>query len=252
MDLFSIDFFMVVAAIALLAGIVKGGVGFGMPMILMSGISTFYDPQVALAALILPTVLSNGMQTFRRGARQAVRVVWTFRVYIVVMLVFMVGAAQFTPHISQSAFLLIVGIPIVLLSLIQILGWRPVIAPAKRLLVELPVGIIAGITGGLAAIWGPPTTLFLTAIQTPKSDQLQIQGVIYGIGSIILFLAHLRSGILNAQTLTLSAMVCIPAFAGLMIGFWLHDRMDQKRFRTATLIVLMVAGLNLIRRGLVG
>jgi len=252
MDLFSFEFLAFTAVIALLAGVVKGGVGFGMPMIMMSGISTFYDPKVALAALILPALLSNGLQTFRRGAGQAVKVVWNFRVYISVVLVLMVVAAQFTPRISQSLFLLIVGIPVVLLSLIQIFGWRPVIDPAKRIFVELPVGIIAGITGGLAGMWGPPTTLFLTAIKTPKGDQLQIQGVIYGIGSIFLFLAHLRSGILTTQTFLLSVLVCIPAFTGLIIGFWLHDRMDQDRFRTATLVVLLVAGLNLIRRGLMG
>jgi uncharacterized membrane protein YfcA len=72
------------------------------------------------------------------------------------------------------------------------------------------------------------------------------------MGSVILFLAHLRSGILNPETLTLSAIVCVPAFIGLVIGFRLHDKMDQNRFRTATLFVLVIAGLNLIRRGLMG
>jgi uncharacterized membrane protein YfcA len=252
MDLLSLDFLLIASAVALVAGVVKGVVGFGMPMILMSGISTFFSPELALAALILPTLLSNGLQTFRRGASQAVRVVWNFRLYIAVMLVLMVIAAQLTPRISEAAFLLIVGIPIVLLSVVQILGWRPVIDPARRIVVEIPVAIIAGISGGLSGIWGPPTTLFLTAIQTPKSDQLQIQGVIYGMGSVILFLAHLRSGILNPETLTLSAIVCVPAFIGLVIGFRLHDKMDQNRFRTATLFVLVIAGLNLIRRGLMG
>jgi uncharacterized membrane protein YfcA len=36
------------------------------------------------------------------------------------------------------------------------------------------------------------------------------------------------------------------------LGFKLQDRMDQALFRRATLIVLMVAGANLIRRGLLG
>jgi uncharacterized membrane protein YfcA len=44
----------------------------------------------------------------------------------------------------------------------------------------------------------------------------------------------------------------VPALAGLWLGFRLQDRMDQNRFRRATLIVLVVAGLNLIRRGLLG
>ena len=38
--------------------------------------------------------------------------------------------------------------------------------------------------------------------------------------------------------------------AGLFLGFKVQDRMDQALFRKATLAVLVIAGLNLIRRGL--
>ena len=44
--------------IALFAGLVKGVVGFGLPTILISGLSTFLSPELALAGLILPTVLT--------------------------------------------------------------------------------------------------------------------------------------------------------------------------------------------------
>ncbi|EAR49825.1 hypothetical protein OG2516_08723, partial [Oceanicola granulosus HTCC2516] len=35
-------------------------------------------------------------------------------------------------------------------------------------------------------------------------------------------------------------------------GLKLHDRVEQATFKRLTLVVLMVAGLNLIRRGLLG
>lgn len=250
LDLIPLHFWIFASLIAFAAGIVKGAVGFAMPMIVISGISSFYSPELALAALILPTLMSNLMQTLRGGMVSAAQKLWAQRVFVAAMVVVMAIAAQIPGRISESVFLLAVGIPVVLLSIVQILGWRPSIARARRIFVEVPVAIFAGFFGGMAGIWGPPTTMYLTAIGTPKKDQLQIQGAIYGVGSVVLLLAHLRSGILNQATLPVSAAMVVPAMLGMLVGFRLHDRMDQERFRRATLFVLVVAGLNLIRRGL--
>jgi hypothetical protein len=44
------------------------------------------------------------------------------------------------------------------------------------------VGLIAGALGGLTGTWGPPTVLYLIALETPKAKQLLVQGVVYGSG----------------------------------------------------------------------
>jgi uncharacterized membrane protein YfcA len=79
-----------------------------------------------------------------------------------------------------------------------------------------------------------------------------VQGVVYGLGSVTLLAGHLRSGLLNAETAPLTAMLVVPALAGMAAGFAVGDRLDQERFRKATMAVLIVAGLNLIRRGAQG
>lgn len=80
---------------------------------------------------------------------------------------------------------------------------------------------------------------------------MQVTGVVFGLGSVMLALGHLRSGVMNAETIPLSMAMVVPVIAGLGLGFAVHDRLDQKRFRQLTLLLLIVAGLNLIRRGLV-
>ena len=79
-----------------------------------------------------------------------------------------------------------------------------------------------------------------------------VQGVVYGLGSVSLLLGHLHSGVLNAETVGLSAVLMIPAYLGMQVGFWLGDRLDPDVFRNATLVVLVVAGANLVRRGIFG
>jgi uncharacterized membrane protein YfcA len=241
-----------IAAIAatVFAGVVKGAIGFAMPLIMISLLSLFLDPKLALAGLILPIVASNGMQVLRMGlgpAREAVRYHWR---YLVVICIAIFSAAQLVPSMSPELFYLVLGVPVVALSVIQLVGWRPVIPPERRTLAEWGVGFVSGVLGGLAGTWGPTTVLYLIALQTPKARQIVVQGVIYGVGSVILLVAHLRSGILNSDTLPFSAALVPVGLLGMWIGFKLQDRMDAALFRKATLVVLTVAGLNLIRRGM--
>jgi len=50
----------------------------------------------------------------------------------------------------------------------------------------------------------------------------------------------------------LSLVFIVPAVIGMRLGFRYQDRIAQATFTRLTLIVLLVAGLNLIRRGLLG
>lgn len=245
------EIWLVCVVTALVAGLVKGMVGFGMPMLLISGISTFAAPELALAALILPTLFSNLAQTARGGWSAAIATLHNHWRFIAILLVVMGVSAQFVQWMSSETLLLCIGVPITLLALLQLSGWRPEVIQGRRL-IEGGVATLAGITGGIGGVWGPPTTLYLTAIGTEKTEQLRAQGVIYGIGSVMLLVSHIRSGIVTTQTFAISAFLLIPALAGVWAGFRLNDRMDQEGFRQITLVVLVLAGLNLIRRGLVG
>ena len=85
---------LVAFAIAALAGTVKGMVGFAMPMILVSGLSLFLPPDIALAGLILPTLVTNGMQALRQGAQAAWQSIYRFRIFLLVGLAFLLVSAQ--------------------------------------------------------------------------------------------------------------------------------------------------------------
>ena len=245
-------YWVLALSITLLAGFVKGAVGFAMPMIMISGLGSFLSPELALAALIIPTVLSNVMQTLRGGLAEAWASMKRFRRYLAILLAVILLSAQLVSVLTPATMFLVVGIPITLISLSQLLGWRPHIRPEIQKRTEAFVAVFAGIIGGIAGVWGPPTTAYLTAIDTPKAEQIRVQGVIFGTGAVVLFFAHLKSGVLNALTLQFSMWMVVPAVIGMVIGFQFQDRLDQKKFRRLTLAVLVLAGLNLVRRGLFG
>ena len=208
--------------------------------------------EIAIAALILPTVLTNFMQAFRTGLGDAwgsFRKFWRFNLVLFVMILL---SAQLVRVLPESVLFILLGGMIVFFGSLQLAGWKPSIRQGFERLTEAGVAVVAGFFGGLTGVWGPPTILYLTALDVPKKESVRVQGVVYLLGSVLLLSAHLRSGVLNAQTVPYSALLMIPAFIGQIIGLKAHDRMDQALFKRLTLVVLVIAGLNLLRRGFLG
>ena len=247
-----LDLLWAAAGITLFAGFAKGVVGFGMPMIMISGLGSILPAEIALAALILPTFATNAVQSFRDGVGAAKAVVRRFWIYILMMVAFLASSAQLVSLVPGTMLYLVICVPIIAFALFQLAGWRLRLNPVHRLRDEMVLGGVAGFVGGISGIWGPPLVAYLVAIDAEKREAIRTQGVIFGIGAVALVIAHLRSGVLNTSTLPLSAAAIAPALAGLWLGTLLHKRMPQTTFRRAMLVVLALAGLNLLRRGLMG
>ena len=242
--------FIAACGVTLAAGFVKGAIGFALPLIMISGLSLFLDPLIAVAGIVLPVVLSNMLQIARFTWADIKAATIEYWRYITIVCVMILIVAQFVAIIPMRTFYLILGVPVVLLSLIQLWGLKFHIPLAKRRLADWGIGLLAGGLGGLTGTWGPPTVLYLIALDTPKAKHVLVQGVVYGLGSISLLAGHLQSGILNPTTAPFSAALLIPAAVGMRAGFWLSDRLNPDVFRKITLIVLVLAGANLVRRGL--
>jgi len=237
--------------VALVAGFIKGVVGFAMPLVLISGLTIFLPPELALAGLIFPTLVTNLFQALRQGVKAAWASILFFKVFLISGGIMLVMSAQTVRFLPTQTMLLVIGVLITLFALWQLAG-RSFSLKQRSTKVEVLVGGFAGAVGGVSGVWGPPTVAYLTALGTPKKDQMRVQGVIYGLGAVALLFAHFGSGVLRAETVPFSVVMILPALAGMWLGSQISDRIDQASFRKATLVVLLVAGANLVRRGLMG
>jgi uncharacterized protein len=235
-------------AIALLAGFVKGAVGFAMPMILISALSSFMPPETALAGLILPTLVTNLSQAFRQGRAAAWQSVVTYRRILTATVVFLLISASFVHVLPQDLFLLLLGLPITVFALAQLAGLNLALRLDHRARAEWILGAIGGLYGGISGVWGPPLLVYLLSIGATKHETVRVQGVVFLIGAVVLFVAHFASGVLTGATLAFSAALVVPALIGQTLGQRLQDRLDQARFRRWTLVLLVLTGLNLMRR----
>ena len=57
-------------------------------------------------------------------------------------------------------------------------------------------------------------------------------------------------GVLDGTDLVWSCLAAVPLFSGMFAGQWLRRRVSETLFRKVLLTLLLLMGLNLIRRAL--
>lgn len=238
--------------IAFGAGLVKGALGFALPMIMISGLGSLMPIELALAGLILPTLITNLSQALRQGWRAAWGSVMAHWRMLAALVVCLLASAQLVPFVAEPVLLALLGGPICVFALSQLAGKTLVVPVARRRRGQWLSGAVGGLYGGLSGVWGPPVMAYLIAVDTNKRDMVRILGVIFLIGAVAMVGGHAASGVLTAQSMTFSGLLVLPAMLGLGIGYKVQDRLDAVRFRRLTLVMMVVLGLSLLRRALFG
>lgn len=237
------------AALALAAGgFAKGVVGFALPLIALSMMGSFLPIETAVALLIAPTLASNLIQSLRNGfgaARDSLLRYWRLNLMLVVTIA---ASAQLVTALPDRVLFGILGVAITGFGASQLAGWRPTIRPDQRGRAETAAALVGGFFGGIGGIWGPPVVMYLLAAGVERAEMIRVQSLSFLAGSLVLVGAHLRSGALDATTGPMSVVLVAPTLVAMVIGYRVQDRLDPARFRQITLLVLVVAGLNLVRR----
>lgn len=249
LNLESFHIIMVFAA-TFLGGFVKGGIGFAMPIVMMSALASFMPTTDALALMILPMLATNLHQSLRHGIKSAWQTMIDWRWHIVPLLGSMTVAAGYAKVIPQGIMLVSLGGPVFIYALWQVMGWPMRMSLEHPRRAEVLTGLIGGIYGGLAGIWGPPLIVLLLSLNTPKAEQVRVLGTTFLIGTTGLMLLHGATGVFDARTAPFSLVLVLPAALGIVAGFRMQDRLNLVQFRRWTLIMLMLTGANLLRRGL--
>ena len=243
----SADLWFFFSVVGVLAGLVKGIVGFAMPTILISGLTFYLTPEAALAGLIVPTLIANMLQGLAGGLSAAYSSFLRFKIFIFSGAISLVFCAQLIPYFSSILLLGVLGVIIVFFSFFQILGIRFKLR-RENIFAAAFWGGSSGIIGSMSGVWGPTTVAYLSALNTEKMEQIRVQGVVYSLGAILLFFSHIGSGILNFTNYSLSLILIFPTLLGLFLGSQIREKINQKQFQNFTLLVLFLAGCNMIRR----
>ena len=233
--------FIAAAAVAGLAGLVRGFSGFGGALIYMPLVASIYEPRIAAVSILLVDFFSTWPFAIAEVRRCNWREVWPI-------------SAAMALGVPLGTWLLTVLDPIVLrwtiafmvLSLLLPLaaGWR--FRGTPNIATTLGVGFFAGTTGGAVQIAGPPVILYwLSRAGSAVTVRANVM-VFFLLLSIILVAAYAVKGLFDAPALALSALLGVPYLLGVAIGaHFFRGTSDQTYRRVAYFIIALAALLSL-------
>ncbi|MFL5086827.1 MAG: sulfite exporter TauE/SafE family protein [Xanthobacteraceae bacterium] len=230
--------FFAAAAVAALAGLVRGFSGFGGAMIYMALISAIYEPRIAAVTILLVDFLSSApfaIPEFRRC---------TWREVIPISLAMVAAVPLGTwALIALDPVVLRWCIAVLVLSLVPILasGWRYHGAP--RIPVTIAVGLFAGVSAGAVQIAGPPVILYwLSGGNTAMIVRANLM-VFFLFCGIALVIAYAVEGLFTAQTLALSLLLGIPYLVGVGAGSYFFRGVSDRLYRLVAYFIIALAAI---------
>lgn len=230
----------------LAAGTVKGVLGVGLPMIAVPLIASATSPAQAIALAAVPVVVSNAWQAFHGGHTGAcLKRFWPMLASVVVGT--FIGV-QILATVDARVVSGILGAVLVVFTALQAMPRSLVLGPRGERWLGPPLGLIGGVLGGMSGLFGPLLILYLVALRLSKDIFVAAVALLFFTGSLPLFLGLVGHGILTPHQILLSALSALPVIAGLVIGRTLRERVSQAMFEKALFVVLIVIGLNLIRK----
>lgn len=88
------------------------------------------------------------------------------------------------------------------------------------------------------------------SIRLDRDKFIQTLGVMFSVQSVFLISGFIVSGELTGRIAVIGTAALIPTFIGMYFGEKLRTRMNTEQFTRTFLIVFLLLGLNLIRRGI--
>jgi uncharacterized membrane protein YfcA len=239
---------LILCAIFLFGGFVKGLLGIGLPALLIGLLTFVYEPRFAVSLILIAIMTMNVRQAMQGG--RVSDILKRYWVFCSIAMVFIFSVAIVGAAVPVPALLIFVGVGMTLFALSSLFVAMPLLPQRFDKLAQAVAGVASGILGGLTAIWGPPLAIYLMSLHLEKRTFVQVLGVMFAAQSIPLTLGFIVSGELALSTALLGTALLVPAFSGMYFGERMRDRIDTVLFFRLFLTLFLLLGLNLIRRGL--
>jgi uncharacterized protein len=228
-------------------GLSKGLVGIGLPLVSLPFLAILLPPLQAIAMLAVPVIATNFFQVFHRGL--FFTVLARFWPMILAVAVTAVIASNLIVAANNDILLAIIGSVIIAVGAMRLVRLPVGIPERHELWLNPLVGVASGLVGSVSNLFGPPVFAYLAMRGTEKDTFIVVIAMVFLVGAVPLHGNLVLLGVTTPQLLFLSALAALPVFAGMAAGTWLRSRFSQAVFERILLAVIVIAGINLIRRG---
>jgi uncharacterized membrane protein YfcA len=234
--------------ICVLGGSAKGALGIGIPLLAVPLTAPFMDLPAVMALLTVPIFATNlGQAIEGAGTRAALLRLWPILLAIVAGTV---AGVHLLVSIDRTVLNGTVGALLVLVAVW--LFWQPRIVLGFRAerWAGPPIGLLAGIMGGMSGMFGPPLIAYLIGLGLRPNEFVKHISILFLAAGATLLAALGGAGAMSWADVAVSVGALVPIYIGMLIGRWLRRHCPPALFRVLVLAALVIGGLQLIRAAL--
>ncbi len=241
---------LAVSAVFLVAGLVKGVVGLGLPTVSMALLALFMPPAQAAALLVVPSLVTNVMQlrpwvtlgalSRRLGGMQAGVVAGT-----------LAGAAVLGAPAGAWARVLL-GIVLVAYAVWGLAGAKVAVPLRAERWLGPAAGAVTGLITAATGVFVIPAVPYLQALGLKRDELVQAMGLSFTVSTLALAAGLAWNASYPVTTAGESLLMLLPALAGMAAGQGLRTMLPPAAFRVCLLGSLAALGGHMIAREMLG
>ncbi|CDG85271.1 sulfite exporter TauE/SafE family protein [Janthinobacterium agaricidamnosum] len=233
---------LAIGASFMLAGLVKGVVGLGLPTVAMGLLSLLMPPMEAAALLIVPSMVTNVWQLAAGpGLAPLLRRLWP-------MLLAVCGGTlaggALLPRDGGPAAAIALGLALVLYALAGLAAVRMAVPRAWEARLAPLIGLATGALTSATGVFVLPAVPYLQGLGLAKDALVQALGLAFTVSTMALAASLALQGAFSAGAASHSLYALLPALGGMLIGQWLRQHLQPALFQQCFFAGLLLLGLH--------
>ncbi|WP_409302092.1 sulfite exporter TauE/SafE family protein [Pseudomonas sp. KCJK8993] len=236
-----------VLGIFVMAGMVKGVIGLGLPTVAMGLLGLAMAPAQAAALLIIPATLSNLWQLALGGHLPALfRRLWPL---LLATCAGTLGGCRWLGLDGGPWVVRGLGAALLLYALAGLCLPQLRIAPAHERWLAPWCGLATGLVTAVTGVFVIPAVPYLQALGLGRDALVQALGLSFTVSTLALAAGLAWGGQLGGAELGASLLALVPALLGMWLGQWLRQRISALLFKRVFFIGLALLGAHLLVSG---
>jgi len=234
--------------ICILGGSAKGALGIGIPLLTVPLTAPFMDLPAVMALLTVPIFATNFGQAVEGGGTKAALLrLWPMLVAVVAGTV---AGVHLLVSIDRAVLNGTVGVLLVLIATWLFCQPRIALGGWAERWAGPPIGLVAGIMGGISGMFGPPLIAYMIGLGLRPNEFVKHISILFLAAGAALLVALGRAGAMSWADVAVSAGALVPIYLGMLIGRWLRRHCPPGLFRALVLAALAIGGLQMIQAAL--
>ena len=245
----SLPLLFAVSLIFLVAGVVKGVVGLGLPTVAIGLLGLVMAPREAASLLIVPSLVTNVWQLAAGNSFKSLAMrLWPMLLGICIATL---AGGMLLPHDITAYATVFLGVALMLYAALGLAAVRMALPDcAKKAWLSISIGVMTGLVTSATGVFVIPAVPYLQGLDLSKEELVQALGLVFTVSTVSLAASLVLDGAFNPAVTAASIYALVPTLGGMLFGQWIRMRIRLNVFRRIFFLGLLGLGVHLSLRSL--